>query len=369
MREVLRARGVSFIDLSIGEPSAAPPATLLEALVEHSRVAGQNRYPPHRGSLEFRAALARYYERRNAVSFDPDQEILPLLGSKEGIILAAMTFADADKPVYVRSVDYPTYRAAARLAGAPLIELEGDWEDGYTPRFPRGAPRSGGVVFLSSPCNPTGAVLDEANVRRLVGECEERGLVLAFDAAYLELHGAGPRPALPLRLFPQAQHVVELHSFSKCLRVPSWRVGFAAGPRTLIGPMSHMKSVMSCGVPVPIQAALTSVLGQCHSDIEQGRSLIAEQQRAFREALHDLPIEMFPTKASLFCWTRFEAARGQDVCAAALEQGLMLLPGTSFGSGGDRCVRMSTGVPPEELPEIRARLSRVIERLERAVTR
>src|SRR5262249_14771252 len=148
----------------------------------------------------------------------------------------------------IRRVDYPVYRSAARLSGAPVVELEGDWEDRYIPKFPANANQKGGIVFLSSPCNPTSAVLPAAALKEFIGACHKRGVVVAFDAAYLEI-GGSEKVSHPLGLQPDIKGVIEFHSFSKALRVPSWRAGFVVGSPEIVQALGRMKSFVDTGVP------------------------------------------------------------------------------------------------------------------------
>jgi LL-diaminopimelate aminotransferase len=360
-RKEIQKKGIDVVDVSLGEPNLSPPACLLDSLAKASRQQGQNYYPPLSGTSEFREAIAKFYERRYGVHVDSEKQIYPLIGSKEGLVLLSLCFSDPNKPIYVRRVDYPVYRSAARLSGAPIVELEGDWEDRYIPRFPAKENRQGGIVFLSSPSNPTSAVLPAVALKKFIEACQQRSVVVAFDAAYLEIGGSEKVPH-PLGLQPDIKGVIEFHSFSKALRVPSWRAGFVVGSPEIVQALGKMKSFVDTGVPLPIQWALTESLEAAHESIEEGRMFFVKQQALLREALAGLPIEIFPSDASLFCWIRTPGIRGADLAAAALEEGLLFMPGNIYGPGGEYCIRLSVALSPERFPDVRERLEKALRR-------
>jgi LL-diaminopimelate aminotransferase len=355
-RDAMRARGIDVIDVSIGEPHLAPDAQTREALARAAADVAFNRYPDLRGGRELRAAFADLYRRRYGVELDPDREVLALLGTKEGIVNLARAFADRERPVYCGRVGYPVYRAAAPQAGAELVFLGGEWEDGYRPSF-LGPARRGGVAFVSSPSNPTGAILDRAAIERFAAECRERDAVLCFDAAYAELSGThAPVLALPT---VGRQGVVELHSMSKSLSLAGWRVGFAVGDPEIIDGLARIKSFCDAGVPTPQQHALRHLLPVCDGIFDRMRQQIGELQQALCTHLAVLGREIFDTRAGLFCWLR-PGRPGAEFARACLAEGVVLVPGTVFGPGGTDCVRISATLSADRMAELADRLRRVL---------
>jgi LL-diaminopimelate aminotransferase len=315
-REAMRARGIDVLDASIGELHLAPD-------------------PQTR---------------------DPDREVLALLGSKEGIVNLARAFADREHPVYCPRVAYPVYRAAALQASAELVHLGGEWEDGYRPTF-AGPARRGGVAFVSSPANPTGAVLDRADIERFAAQCRERDVVLCFDAAYAELSGAGA----PILAVPTVgrRGVVELHSLSKSLSLAGWRVGFAVGDPDIIDGLARVKSYCDAGVPSPQQHALRHLLPICDGILDRTRQQIAGLHEVLRAQLATLGRELFETRAGLFCWLK-PGRPGIEFVRACLNEGVVLAPGAMFGPGGVDCVRISATLSADRMPELADRLRRVL---------
>lgn len=355
-REAMKARGVDVLDVSIGELHLAPDPLTREALARAAMDVPFNRYGELRGARELRAAFAELYHRRYGVELDPDREVLALLGSKEGIVNLARAFADREHPVYCGRVVYPVYRAAAVQAGAELVALGGEWEDGYRPSFISPA-RQGGVAFVSSPSNPTGAVLDRADLERFAAACREREVALCFDAAYAELSGA----AAPTLAIPTVgkRGVVELHSMSKSLSLAGWRVGFAVGDPDLIDGLARVKAFIDSGVPTPMQHAIRHLLPICDGILDRTRRQIAEIQQAMRAQLATLGQPIFDTPAGLFCWLK-PGRPGLEVARAALGEGVVLVPGTVFGPGGADHVRLSATLPVERMAELAERLRRIL---------
>lgn len=355
-RAAMRARGIDVLDVSIGELHLAPDAQTREALARAAADVAFNRYPDLRGSRELRAAFADLYRRRYGVELDPDREVLALLGTKEGIVNLARAFADREHPVYCGRVGYPVYRAAALQAGAELVALGGDWETGYRPVF-AGPARRGGVAFVSSPSNPTGAVLDRADIERFAAQCRERDAVLCFDAAYAELSG----PGAPILAVPTVgrQGVVELHSLSKSLSLAGWRVGFAVGDPELLDGLARIKAFCDSGMPAPQQHAVRHLLPICDGILDRTRRQIADLQEVLRAQLAVLGLEIFETRAGLFCWLK-PGRPGTEFARSCLNEGIVLVPGAVFGPGGADCVRISATLPADRMAELADRLRRVL---------
>jgi len=355
-RDAMRARGVDVLDVSLGESHLEPAAQTRAALARAAAEVPFNRYPGPRGSPELRAAFADLYRRRYGAALDPDREVLPLLGSKEAIVNLARAFADREKPVYSSRVGYPVYRAAAVQAGAELSYLDGEWEDAYRPTF-AGPPRRGGVAFVSSPANPTSAVLDRDTISRFAAHCRERDVVLCFDAAYAELSGGGA-PTLAIPIIGKSG-VVEFHSLSKSLSLAGWRVGFAVGDPDIIEGLARVKAFCDAGVPSPQQGALAHLLPVCDELLDRTRQHFAAQQRALRAALEPLALEMFESNAGMFCWLR-PGRPGVEFARACLVEGVVLVPGQVFGPGGADCVRISATLPQKRMGELADRLAGIL---------
>jgi aspartate/methionine/tyrosine aminotransferase len=359
-RQRLERAGVDVIDLSIGEPDLPPPDQAVAAVAAAAAAGGFNRYPPFRGVAELRQGFADFYHRHYGVRLDPERQVLPVLGTKEALVHLVRATADAERPVYLPRVAYPAYRSAAALADAPIVDLPGEWEDGYLPALPAEGPR-GGALLIASPNNPTGAVLPAATVDALVAAARARRIAVCFDAAYVELRGS-QEVALPLRSCG-ADGVIELHSMSKTFALAGWRIGFAVGDPALVDALARIKSFIDAGVPLLVQRAAAALLPACDGYVVALREHFLARQRALRAALDGTGLELFDTDAAMFCWVRLAGHDGAALTAALVEEGVLAVPGGSFGAAGAACVRLSVAVGDDRLQELRGRVLRAVGRL------
>lgn len=382
----LQREGRAPINLSIGEPELPPAPAFLRALEScasdgastSASAPAHARYPQIAGTAELREAFAAFYAVRYGPRLDPEHEILPLIGAKEGIAHLVLAFADDAQPVFLPSVGYPVYESSARMAGAPTVSLGGAWEDGYRPTLQSVSSHGsgndglrGGLVIVGSPANPTGAIVDATTLDGLVSAARARAAVFCFDAAYVELRGTAPAVPLPIARCG-IDGVVELHSLSKTFAIPGWRIAFAVGDRAVIAALKRIKSFVDSGVPGPMQDAVARALPMAVPAIDGARAAFIERHRRFREmagaAVPDRLLELFPSDAGMFAWARVRGTSAKprpsgELLAAALEaEGLVVVPGSAFGEAGADCVRMTVSVPPERLAEVGARLGRAIQR-------
>ena len=353
LRRKLQAEGVDIVDLSVGEPSLAPPQRAREELAKAALEGVHHKYPQFKGTIELRSAFSDYYERRYGWRPDPETQVLPLLGSKEGLLNLTRALSGGNLPVYVGGVSYPAYRSSAFASGANIVELGGGWEEGYNPTYPDSAQGEGGLALVSSPANPTGAVFGGDNLAAFIEESRKRRIVLAYDAAYAELSGT-KSPVMPLRAHG-TDMIIELHSLSKSHSLASWRIGFAVGSAELLGPLARMKSFQDGGVPGPIQTAVANLLPHCDDFVDMHRRALHEQHFAMRQTLDGLPLELFPSPGGMFAWIRTANMDGQAFAAKLMKEGVLVVPGEVFGPGGARCLRVNVSVAPEKLPEVRRR--------------
>lgn len=356
----LLAEGKDPINLSIGEPDIAPPPSLLEALADAARRPGQDRYPRFDGAPEMRAAFADFYERRYGRRLDAEHEVVPLIGGKEGLVHLAAALCDRDLPAVLPPVGYPVYESAARMADAPILRQGGAWEDGYAPRLPEDRP-AGGLVVLASPANPTGSTVDDDALDALLADAGATEATVCFDAAYVELPGSGPRWPPPVAR-GRIDGVVELHSLSKTVCLPGWRVAFMVGDRRVLAALKRVKSFVDAGVPTPLQRAVAVGLAEAHAHVDEVGRVFLERQRRMRAALRGTGLDVFPSDAGMFCWTRAQGVAGDALLSALQEEGVVAVAGASFGPAGVDCVRMSVSIEEKRLDELARRAARAVAR-------
>ncbi|MBP2680981.1 MAG: LL-diaminopimelate aminotransferase apoenzyme, partial [Candidatus Krumholzibacteriota bacterium] len=243
------AEGRDVIDLSIGDPDLAPPASLLEAMKRALHRDAHHRYPPQRGTSELKAAVRRYLDRRCGV-VPSESEILVLVGSKEGIGHLPLSVCDPGDRVSIPDPGYPVYRSAALFAGAQVSPFELDPENGFNPRWDaldRSEGGAGRLLFLNYPNNPTGAVADSECFHRALAMAARDGTVVVNDAAYADVYAGEAPPLLCAEPGALEAPVIEFFSFSKSFCITGWRVGFAVGRRDVIDALAHLKANLDSG--------------------------------------------------------------------------------------------------------------------------
>lgn len=363
-RAELLAAGHDIIDLTIGEVAVKAPDWIHEIFAKAAREVDVRRYPQPRGSRQLRVAFADYYKRRHGISLDPEREILPILGSKEALSHLGRAYSSPEKPVLLPKVSYPVYRSAAAAAGAPILEFEGDRDDDYATRWPVvPGDVKGGIGFVLPVSNPTGAVLSKAALSKLVKSARAQEAVLCVDAAYAEIGGSTPT----LLALPEfgVKGIVELHSFSKCLSLAGWRIGFAVGDPEIIDVLRYHKSFFDAGLPSPLQEAMAEILPKCDELLNQTRITCISMQRRLRKTIDGLGLDIFDTDAGLFCWSRLPGSTGKQLAAACMEQHLSVVPGIIFGDSGADYIRMRITNDASRDDELRRRLAEAIESLQR----
>jgi len=262
-KKAAQERGVDVIDLGVGDPDLPTPRLILDALHAAAEDPANHNYPLGRGRKDFLLAAADWFERRFGVRPDPGEEMLCLIGSKEGIGHAPLAFINPGDAVLVPDPAYPVYYAATVFAGGQPVRLPLLRENGFKPDFKslsEETARRAKVMFLNYPNNPTSACVDLAFLEELVAWCRKHEVILAHDMAYSEIYYDGERPPSVLQV-PGAKDVaIEFHSMSKTFSMTGWRVGFAVGRKELVNALARLKGNLDSGTVSPILVASIAAL-------------------------------------------------------------------------------------------------------------
>lgn len=359
-----RESGVSVVDLGIGDPDRPTPAELIRVMAEAIADPACHRYPAQRGDVVLKRAIADWLRRRHGVVVDPVTQVLVLIGSKEGLAHLPITCVQEGDNTLVPDIGYPVYAQATILAGGTPRAFRLRAADGFLPDLDEVAALMDDrtrLLFLNYPNNPTGATADPAFWRRATDLCEARGVTLVNDAAYLEMSLDGlPQPCLLATADASRERVIELHSLSKMFNMTGWRVAFAVGHPDLVEALGRVKDTMDSGVFTAIQRTAAYALGP---DFDRLLAGVAEPYAARREKL--VPTltasgyEVFPSRATFYIWCRIPG--NEDAAAfcqrALAEIGVVVTPGTGFGSGGEGWFRISLTASEADLEEGARRLA------------
>jgi LL-diaminopimelate aminotransferase len=354
--EQLRAEGVDVIGLDVGDPDLPTPAAIVDRAVAALRDPGNHRYPTYAGLDELRAAMAGWYRRRFGVELDPDTQVLPLLGSKEGIAHLPFAVVDPGDVVLVPDPGYAVYASGALMAGGEPHALRLRPERGFLPDLaavPETVAQRARLLWLNYPNNPTAAVAPAGFLDEAVAFCAERGILCAHDAPYSEITFDGYQ-APSLLQSPGALEVgVEFHSLSKTYNMTGWRVGMAVGSAAAIRLLAQVKSNVDSGIFTVVQHAALAALAEPPEALGVRNALIAGRQTRLCAAFAATGVDIPRPRATFYLWGPVPGDGDSRAFAAGLldRAAVSVTPGIAFGPGGEGFFRVSLTAPEERIDE------------------
>lgn len=365
LKRELRAKGVDLIDLGVGDADLPPPPAAVAAIREAAEDPANSRYSFQLGLLEYREEIARFMDRRFGVSIDPIAEVLPLLGSKEGIFHLPFAFLDAGDVAIVPDPGYQAYLGGTVLAGgqAHVVPLRRA-NDFLIPldAIPEEVVQRAKILFLNYPNNPTTAAAPRSYLEEAVAFCREGDIVLAYDNAYSEVAFDGYVPPSILEIDGAREVAIEYHSLSKTYNMTGWRVGWAAGAAELIGALNRVKTFADTGVPFTIQHAAVAALRTRDEWLPGNLEVFRTRRDAALTMLRAAGFEVETPCATMYVWVPLPAGMESGTFARRLllEQGVAVLPGLSLGAGGEGFFRIALTVPEARLREAIERIGRIL---------
>ena len=361
----LIARGVDVIDLGAGDADLAPPPAAVEALAAAAREPAMSRYGFALGHPPFREAVAAFMQRRFGHAFDPLTEIVPLIGSKEGLSHLAFAYVGRGDRTIVPDPGYNAYLGGTRLAeGEPYVYP-------ITPRtnflvdldeIPPEVLARTKVLYLNYPNNPTGAIAPMEYLARVVRTCRERDILLVYDNAYSEMTFDGYVAPSIFDVDGARDVAIEFHSFSKTFNMTGWRCGFAVGAAALVAPLAKVKSFVDTGQFMPIQRAAVAALETMAGWLPQNLATFRERRDAAVRAFADAGFRTTTPKATMYLWIPLpEGVSSTAFADALMDEGVIVLPGAGLGAGGEGFFRVSFITSPARIAEAAARAGKVLE--------
>jgi LL-diaminopimelate aminotransferase len=359
----LQAQGCDVIRLDEGSPDLPPAPHIIEALSRTAEQPDTHGYQPHRGFAELRRAWAGMYQRLYGVALDPESEILPLLGSKEGIFHLPLAFVEQGSIVLVPNPGYITYTRGARLAGGELYYLPLLHERGFLPDLhavPPEVVQRAKILWLNYPNNPTAATASLDFFTEAVAFACEHNLLLCHDAAYAQVTYHGYRAPSLLEV-PGAKDVsVEFNTLSKSHNMAGWRVAALIGNAAVIKAMYTLKTNVDSGYFRPVMEAAVAAMTGDQTWLQARNDTYCQRRDVVLQTLQRLGLQAETPRASLYVW--FSIPQGQtstSFAAAMLERAhVSLTPGSVFGSEGEGYIRLSVTAPTERVEEAMRRLER-----------
>ena len=357
-----KAQGIDVISFGIGDPDLPTPPHVIAALKEHADDPANHRYPETEGLPELRAAMAAWYEQRFGVTLDPEHEVLPLIGSKEGIAHVALCFIDPGDVALVPDPAYPVYAAGTLFAGGEVYPLPLHEERGFLPvldAVPEDIARRAKVLWINYPNNPTGAVATPEFFARVVDFARRHGVAVLHDLAYADVAYNGYRPPSFLET-PGAREVgIEFNSLSKSYNMTGWRVGMAVGNAVMVDALMRVKSNLDSGIPQAIQRMAIAALTGPQDAIEEHKQVYQHRRDRIVAVLRDLGLGVEAPQASLYIWAKLpEGETSIDFAGRLLDDtGVVVTPGIGYGRYGEGYVRLSVTTPDDRVEEGLRRLS------------
>ena len=341
----MNAVGKNVINLGIGSPDLPPSVSTIEKLIETARLPTSHAYQSYVGVPALREAMAGFYQKNYGVELNPATEILPLLGSKEGIMHICMTYLEAGDEALIPNPGYPTYRAAVTLAGADCVNYDLSETNGWLPDFEELAQRDLSKVklmFVNYPHMPTGAKATKAAFQDIVDFAKRHNLLIINDNPYSFILNEHPLSILGAE---GAKDVaLELNSLSKSSNMAGWRVGMLSGKAEFLSDVLRFKSNMDSGMFLPVQLAAAEAL-KADTNWYKDLNIIYQkrQQKAF-QLLDLLGCEYSENQTGMFIWAKAppQYLSGFELSDAVLYgSNVFITPGGIFGSQGDGYVRVS----------------------------
>ena len=357
-----RAAGADIVTFAIGDPDIPTPSHIVDALVEAARDPANHRYPESEGLPELRQAIARWYERRFGLSFDPETEVLPLIGSKEGIGHIALCFIDPGDVALVPDPGYPVYSIGTMFAGGSCHFLPLREENDFLPDFaavPPDVADRAKVLWLNYPNNPTGAVAGPDFFAEAVSFAKAHDIAVCHDGPYSEVAFDGYRPVSFLQAKGARDVGIEFHSFSKTYNMTGWRIGMAVGNARMIDALRRVKSNLDSGIPQAIQKMAIAALEGSQESIGEHNAVYQRRRDRLVAALQSLGLRVRLPRASLYVWARVPAGFTSASFAERLldDLSIVVTPGSGYGDHGEGYVRLSQTLPDDRLEEGLRRLA------------
>jgi LL-diaminopimelate aminotransferase len=357
-----RAKGEEIVSFAIGDPDIPTPAHVIDRLCQTAKDPANHRYPESEGLPELCQAIAAWYKKRFDVTLDPATEVLPLIGSKEGIGHIAFCFIDPGDIALVPDPAYPVYAIGTQLAGGRPYYLSLKAENGFLPNLSSIRDyvlKQTKVLWLNYPNNPTGAVAELDFFNKVVEFARQHDILVCHDGPYSEVAFDGYQPVSLMQAEGARDIGVEFHSFSKTYNMTGWRIGMVVGNAGAVGTLRTLKSNLDSGIPQAIQYMAIEALNGPQDCISAHNDVYQRRRDLICEVLNNIGVEVTPPRASLYVWARVpEGYNSVDFTTDLLEQvGVAVTPGVGYGRSGEGYVRLSLTIPDAALVKGLSRLS------------
>ncbi|MBW1971871.1 MAG: LL-diaminopimelate aminotransferase [Deltaproteobacteria bacterium] len=362
-RELVNA-GKDIIDLGIGDPDIPTPSHIIKKMAKACEKGENHRYPPYPGTLPFREAVAKWYKNRFDVELDPENEVLALIGSKDGIAHIPFVFIDSGDIALVPSPGYPVYHQSVAFAGGDSFFMILKKENHFLPdlgAIPSEVLSRAKMMFINYPNNPTSAIASLDFFNSVISFAKKHKVLVCHDAAYSEIYFDGNKPVSFLQADGAKDVGVEFHSFSKTYNMTGWRLGWVVGNREVIKALGLFKSHIDSGIFSAIQEAGIEALTGDQSSVEVMRNIYQERRDILVKYLKDIGLDFEPCNATFYLWVQVPKGYSSTSFTSYLleKAGIVVTPGSGLGEGGEGYIRISLTADKKRIEEAGKRLSSI----------
>ena len=358
-------KGVKVIDFGVGDPDQPTPNFILIAMQKAIKDPGTHHYPLDRGYAPFRQAISHWVKKRFGQTFSPDSEILPLIGSKEGIAHLPLAFINPGDMTLIPDPCYPPYKSGTNFAGGTGYLMPLKEENGFLPDYeavPREVLKKSKIIFVNYPNNPTGAVAPRAFYEKLVRWAAANKILIASDLAYSEVYFGKKKPVSIFEIPGAKEVAIEFHSLSKTCNMTGWRVGFALGREEVIAALLKVKSNIDSGVFTAVQKTAIEALKNSFGFSKKTNIMYRRRRDLLVAGLKSLGFSVKPNQATFYVFTQLPAGQKDSTlfCRELLEKtGIVATPGVGFGASGEGYARFTLTAAEPEIHEAIARMKKV----------
>ncbi len=355
-------KGVDVINLSIGDPDLPTPRHIVEAMKKALDNPAHHRYPSYEGMLSFRIAAAKWYKKTMNVDLNPEDEVLTLIGSKEGIAHIPLAFLNPNDISLVPDPAYPVYNIGSILADGKPFKMPLLSENGFLPdldAIPKDIARKAKLMFLNYPNNPTSTVATAKFFEEVVDFANENELTVIHDNAYSEMTYDGYKAPSFLSTSGAKDVGIEVHSLSKTYNMTGWRIGFAVGNREILAGLGKVKTNVDSGAFEAVQEAGIAALCSSQNCVREMNTTYKERRDALLAGLKEIGLSVKPPKATFYVWVGI-SGNSSDFAKMLLEKaGIVATPGVGFGECGEGYVRFALTQPVDRINEAVERMRKL----------
>ena len=360
-----KARGADIISFGVGDPHLPTPKHVIDALAGAATDAATHRYPSYTGMPEFRSSIADWYQRRFGVTLDPDTQVLPLVGSKEGIFHLPVAFVDPGDVALIPDPGYPVYETGTILAHGEPVMMPLTADNDFVPDLTALSHETldkARVMWLNYPSNPTAACVDIGFFERAVAFCKNNDILVAHDAAYTEITYDGYVAPSVLQAPGALDCAIEFHSLSKTYNMTGWRIGWVAGSGEAIEAMKRLKTNIDSGIFDAVQRAGIAAIEGPQDDLLATIETYRHRRDLLCDGLKSMGIVVEPPKGSIYLWVPVPEGHDSGSFTTFLldEVDIVVAPGTGYGPSGEGFIRFSLTIADERLEEGVERLRKIV---------